>query len=130
MTSSSRPTSTRSTGQQSRKSKQRLGSQLQSDNTLKWLNRQGFQPAKIWKAEFTMEKIEEYIQGTTNLHVQVVKLNGRNKSCNKGFDHFVMDVCKRVKRCALDKVTNLTDWFTTMIVVANINDVKVPKKLL
>jgi hypothetical protein len=32
--------------------------------------------------------------------------------------------------CAIDKVTNMTNWFTTMIVVANHDDVEVRKKLL
>jgi hypothetical protein len=48
----------------------------------------------------------------------------------KSFDHFVTDVCKRVKRCTLNKVTNMMDWFTTMIVVANQDEVEVRKKLL
>jgi hypothetical protein len=59
-----------------------------------------------------------------------VDLIGRKKSSNESFDHYVTDVCERVKRCALDKVTNVMDWFTTMIVVANHDNVKVRKKLL
>jgi hypothetical protein len=35
-----------------------------------------------------------------------------------------------VKRFTLDKVTNLTDWFTTMIIIANHYDIDVLKKLL
>jgi hypothetical protein len=62
--------------------------------------------------------------------VQVVDLIGCKKSANESFDHFITDVCKRVKRCALDKVTNVMDWFTTMIIVANHNDTEVRKKLL
>ncbi len=62
--------------------------------------------------------------------MQVVNLIGRNKSANKSFDHFVTNVCERVKRCALNKVTNVTDWFTTMIIVANHDDTDVRKKLL
>jgi hypothetical protein len=101
-----------------------------SDDTLKWLNGQGFDPDDLRRAEFVIAKIEEHIQGTTNPYVQVVDLIGRKKSSNESFDHFVTDVCERVKRCALDKVTNVTDWFTTMIVVANHDDVEVRKKLL
>jgi hypothetical protein len=100
-----------------------------SDDTLKWLNRQGFEPDELRKAEFIIQKIEEHIHGTTNPYVQVVDLIGRKKSSNESFDHFVTDVCKRVKGCALDKVTNETDWFTTMIVVTNHDNVAVRKKL-
>ena len=101
-----------------------------SDDTLKWLNGQGFDPDDLGKAEFIIQKIDEHIQGTTNPYVQVVDLIGRKKSANESFDHFVTDVCERVKRCALDKVTNVTDWFTTMIIVANHDDTEVRKKLL
>ncbi len=101
-----------------------------SDDTLKWLNGQGFDPNDLRHAGFIIKKMEEHIQGTTNPYVQVVELIGRKKSSNESFDHFVTDVCERVKRCALDKVTNVTDWFTTMIVVANHDDVEVRKKLL
>jgi hypothetical protein len=78
---------------------------------------QGFDHADLMKAEFIIQKIDEHIQGTTNPYVQVVELIGRKKSANESFDHFVTDVCERVKRCALNKVTNVTDWFTTMIIV-------------
>jgi len=101
-----------------------------SDDTLKWLNGQGFDPDDLGKAEFIIQKMDEHIQGTTNPYVQVVDLIGRKKSANESFDHFVTDVCERVKRCALDKVTNVTDWFTTMIIVANHDDTEVRKKLL
>ena len=101
-----------------------------SDDTLKWINGQGFNPADLMKAEFIIQKMDEHIQGTTNPYVQVVDLIGRKKSANESFDHFVTDVCERVKRCALDKVTNVTDWFTTMIIVANHDDTEVRKKLL
>jgi hypothetical protein len=37
-----------------------------SDNTLKWLDGQGFDPYKLQKAEFIIQKIKENIQGTTN----------------------------------------------------------------
>jgi hypothetical protein len=83
----------------------------------------------LWKAEFIIQKIEEYIQCTMNPYVQVVELIGRKKSY-KSFDHLVTDVCERVKLCALYKVTNVTDWFTSMIVVAKNDHVEVRKKLL
>jgi hypothetical protein len=35
-----------------------------------------------------------------------------------------------IKRCALDKVSNVTEWFTTMIIVVNHNSTYVLKKLL
>ncbi len=79
------------------------------------------------KAEFIIQKIDEHIQGTTNPYVQVVELIGRKKSPNQSFNHFVTDICERVKRCALDKVTNVTDWFTTMIIVVNHDDTEVAK---
>jgi hypothetical protein len=101
-----------------------------SNDTLKWINGQGFDHADLLKAEFIIQKIYEHIQGTTNPYVQVVELIGRKKSTNESFDHFVTDVCKLVKRCALDKVTNVTNWFTTMIIVANHDDTDVCKKLL
>jgi hypothetical protein len=101
-----------------------------ADDTLRWLNGQGFDPDDLGKAEFIIKKIDEHIQGTTNPYVQVVVLIGRKKSANKSFNHFVTDVCKRVKRCALNKVTNITDWFTTMIIVANHDNTDVRKKLL
>jgi hypothetical protein len=101
-----------------------------SNDTLKWLNGQGFDPDKLRKAEFIILKIEEYIQGTTNPYIQFVELIGREKSSNERFNHFVTDVCKRVKRCTHNKVTNLMDWFTTMIAVTNHDNVKVRKKLL
>jgi hypothetical protein len=85
-----------------------------SNDTLKWLNGQGFSLDHLGKADFIIEKIDEHIQGTTNPYVQVVELIG----------HFVTDVCERVKSCTLDKVTNVTDWFTTMIVVANHDEVE------
>jgi hypothetical protein len=59
-----------------------------------------------------------------------VELIGREKSSNQSFDHFMTDVCERVKQCAPNKVANVTDWFTTMIVVAYHNKIKVKKKLL
>jgi hypothetical protein len=62
--------------------------------------------------------------------VQVVKLIGCKKRVNESLNYFVTDVCERVKRCNLDKVTNVTDWFTTMFIVANHNDTEVCKKLL
>jgi len=62
--------------------------------------------------------------------VQVVKLIGCKKSVNDSLNYFVTDVCERVKRCTIDKVTNVTDWFTTMFIVANHNDTEVRKKLL
>jgi hypothetical protein len=117
------------TGAQDERKKAALTAAL-SDNTLKWINGQGFDHADLMKAEFIIQKINEHIQGTTNPYVQVVELIGRKKSVNESFDHFVTDVCKRVKRCALDKVTNVTDWFTTMIIVAYHNDTDVRKKLL
>ena len=40
------------------------------------------------------------------------------------------DLNEKSKRCALEKVTNVPDWFVTMIVVANHNDPNVRKKLL
>jgi hypothetical protein len=46
-----------------------------------------------------------------------------NESC----DHFVNYVCERVKRCAINKVTNVMDWFTTMIIIANHDDTEVCK---
>jgi hypothetical protein len=101
-----------------------------SDDTLKWINGQGFNHADLMKAEFIILKIDEHIQGTTNPYVQVVDLIGHKKSANESFDHFVTNVCKSVKRCALDKVTNVTDWFTTMIIVVNHDDTEVRKKLL
>jgi hypothetical protein len=101
-----------------------------SDDTLKWLNGQGFDTDELRKAEFIIQKIEEYIQGTTNPYAQVVELIRRKKSSNESFDHFVADVCEWVKRCALDTVTNVTDWFMTMIVVANNDDAEVRKKQL
>jgi hypothetical protein len=101
-----------------------------SDDTLKWLNRQGFDLDNLLKAEFIIQKIDEHIQGTTNAYVQVVELIRRKKSVNESFDHFITDVCERVKRCALDKVTNVTDWFTTIIIVANHDNTEVRKKLL
>jgi hypothetical protein len=101
-----------------------------SDDTLKWINGQGFDHADLMKAEFIIQKIDEHIQGTTNPYVQVVDLIRRKKSANESFDHFVTHVCERVKRCALNKVTNITDWFTTMIIMANHNNTDVRKKLL
>jgi hypothetical protein len=101
-----------------------------SDNTLKLLNGQGFDPDKLQKAKFVIKKMDKYIQGTTNPYVQVVELIGRKKSSNESFDHFVTDVCEWVKQCNLDKVTNVTHWFTTIIVVANHDDVEVRKKFL
>jgi hypothetical protein len=101
-----------------------------SDDTLKWINGQGFDHANLMKAEFIIQKIDEHIQGTTNPYVQVVELIGCKKSTNESFDHFVTDICEHVKRCALDKVTNATDWITTMIIIANHNDTDVCKKLL
>ncbi len=101
-----------------------------SDDTLKWINGQGFDHAVLMKAEFIIQKIDEHIQGTTNPYVQVFDLIGRKKSANESFNHFVTNVCELVKRCALDKVTNITDWFTTMIIVANHDDTDVRKKLL
>ncbi len=97
---------------------------------MKWLNGQGFDSDDLGKADFIIQKIDEHIQGTTNAYVQVVKLIGRKKSANKSFDHFITDVCEHVKRCTLDKVTNVTDWFTTMIIIANHDDTEVRKKLL
>jgi hypothetical protein len=101
-----------------------------SDDKLKWLNGQGFDPDNLGKADFIIQKIDEHIQGTTNAYVQVVELIGCKKSANESFDHFVTNVCEHVKRCALNKVTNVTDWFTTMIIVANHDDTEVCKKLL
>ncbi len=101
-----------------------------SDDTLKWINGQGFDHANLLKAEFIIQKINEHIQGTTNPYVQVVKLIRCKKSPNESFDHFVTDVCERVNRCALNKVTNVMDWVTTMIIVANHDDTDVRKKLL
>ena len=101
-----------------------------SDDTLKWLNGQGFEPDNLKKAEFAIAKMEEHIQGTTNPYVQVVELIGRKKSANESFDHFMTDVGERGKKCALDKITNVPDWFLTMIVVANHDDVEIRKKLL
>jgi hypothetical protein len=97
------------------------------DDTLKWINGQGFDHANLMKAKFIIQKIDEHIQGTTNPYVQVVDLIRCKKSTNESFDHFVTDVCERMKRCALNKVTNVTDWFTTMIIVAN-HDTEVRKK--
>ena len=37
-----------------------------SDDTLKWINGQGFDHADLMKAEFIIQKIDEHIQGTTN----------------------------------------------------------------
>jgi hypothetical protein len=59
-----------------------------------------------------------------------MELMGRKKSSNESFDHFVTDKCKRVTWCGLKKVTKVTDWFTSMIVVANHDNVEVQKKLL
>ncbi len=100
------------------------------NDTLRWLNGQGFSLDDLGKANFIIKKVDEHIQGTTNPYVQVVELIGRRKSSNKSFDHFITDVCERVKRCALDKVTNITDWFTTMIVIANHDNIEVRKQLL
>ncbi len=101
-----------------------------SDDTLMWINGQGFDHADLMTAKFIIQKIDEHIQGTTNPYVQVVNLIRRKKSANESFDHFVTDVCERVKRHALDKVTNVTNWFTTMIIVANHDNTVVRKKLL
>jgi hypothetical protein len=98
--------------------------------SLKWINGQGFDHADLMKAKFIIQKIDEHIQGTTNPYVQVVELIGPKKSANESFDYFITYVCECVKRWALDKVTNLTDWFTTMIIVANHDDTEVHKKLL
>jgi hypothetical protein len=62
--------------------------------------------------------------------MQVVELISWKKSSNKSLIHFVTDFYERVKRCALNKVTNVMDWLTTMIIVANHDDVQVQKKLL
>jgi hypothetical protein len=97
---------------------------------LKWLNGQGFVLDNLGKAEFIIKKIDEHIQGRTNPYVQVVELIGCKKSANESFDYFVTDICERIKRCTLDKVTNVTDWFTTMIIVANHDNTDVRKKLL
>jgi hypothetical protein len=102
----------------------------QTDDTQKWINGQGFNHTCLMKADFIIQKIDEHIQGTTNPYVQVVDLIGRKKSPNESFDHFVTDVCEHVKRCALDKVNNKSDWFTTMIIVANHDNTDVRKKLL
>jgi hypothetical protein len=100
------------------------------DDTLKWINGHGFDHSDLMKAEFIIQKIDEHIQGMTNPYVQVVDLIRHKKSANESFDHFVTNVCECVTRCALDKVTNLTEWFTTMIIVANHDDTDVRKKLL
>jgi len=63
----------------------------------------------------------------TNRYMQLISWK---KSSNKSLIHFVMDFYERVKRCALNKVTNVMDWLTTMIIVANHDDVQVQKKLL
>ena len=101
-----------------------------SDDTLKWINGQGFSPDDLKNATFIIGKIDEHIQGTTNPYVQVIELIGRKKSPNESFDHFMTDLNERSKRCALEKVKNVPDWFVTMIVVANHNDPDVRKKLL
>jgi hypothetical protein len=72
-----------------------------SDDTLKWLNGQDLD--ELRKAKFIIQKIEEYIQGTTNPYVQVVELIGRKKSSKESFIHFVTDVCERVKGCRLTR---------------------------
>jgi hypothetical protein len=100
-----------------------------SDDTLMWMNGQGFDRDDLRRAKFIITRIEEYIQGTTNPYIQVMELIGRKKSANNSFDHLVMDVCKWDKCCALNKVTNMTNWFTTMIIVVNQDEVKVRKKL-
>jgi len=40
-----------------------------SDDTLKWINGQGFDHADLMKAKFIIQKIDEHIQGTTNPYV-------------------------------------------------------------
>jgi hypothetical protein len=84
------------TGAQDQQKKGALTAAL-SDDTFKWINGQGFDNADLMKAEFIIQKINEHIQGTTNPYVQVVELIGRKKSVNKSFDHFVTDVCERVR---------------------------------
>jgi hypothetical protein len=61
-----------------------------SDDTLKWLNGQGFDPDELWKAEFIIQKIEEYIQGTTMRSGQGDKHDGL--VCNH-------DCCSQSRRC-------------------------------
>jgi hypothetical protein len=52
------------------------------NDTLRWLNGQGFSLDDLGKANFIIEKVDEHIQGTTNPYVQVVELIGRRKSSN------------------------------------------------
>jgi hypothetical protein len=82
------------------------------------------------KAEFIIQKIDKQNQGTTNSYVQLVELIGHKKSAKKSFDHFVTNIWEHVKGCTLNKVTNVMDWFTTMIIVVNHDDRYVRKKLL
>ena len=46
------------------------------------------------------------------------------------YDHFRTDVMDRLRKCALGKVTDVFDWFGTMIVVANHRDLDTRTKLL
>ncbi len=55
-------------------------------------------------------------------YIQV--LIGRKKSSEDSFNHFVMGICKTIKPCQLNKVTNMSNWFTNIIVVANHDDGK------
>ena len=101
-----------------------------SDDTLKWVGGQGFDPEDLKSADFIINAIEKHIEGTTNPYVQVVDLIGRKMTESETFDHFMTDVTDRLKKCALDKVTDVTSWFGTMIVVANHRDLDTRKKLL
>jgi len=103
-----------------------------SDETIRWLNTQGFTQEESDDAAFIITRIEEYIKGSTNPLVQVVQTIGRKQGEHENFENFVTDIKERAKFCGLEdiKKDQVRDWFITTCICANSRNTETRKRLL
>jgi len=110
-----------------------LRSELQkamSDDTIRWVDNQGFSNSQMDDAKFIIVELEKYIKGTTNPLVQVVELITKKKLPNETFEYFVTAIKEKAKLCEFDKIENVADYFQVLCLCANSDSTEVRKKLL
>ena len=92
-----------------------------SDATICWLNNLNITHEQKEDTEFVINKLEQYIKGSTNPLVAVVDCLKIKHPVNSPVQTFFTAVLEQVKMCDCEKITNPKDWICLLATCLNMN---------
>jgi hypothetical protein len=101
-----------------------------SDATIVWLDNENITPEEREDTEFIINRLEEYIKGSTNAMVAIVDALKMKQPNGMTMEVFVRNIKEMIRICNIEKIEDIKDWLCVLCACFNVSSNAVRTKLL